>query len=194
MLNFRLQHITSTIKEKKLPERHAILNIPVTFRRASSGKPKPVTAGRTVKKVGRPKMPSTKKGKPFLNNNTILTNGRLHFCVFGGDHKELNYAKEEHDTHDKECSRQLKSLVTERSGINDQALPSPPGMPKHEDVHVNEKLGDFICIHPGMNGKPEPDFGGDRVREYIRILRLTVMTNCLCQVFSMYADCAMFHL
>ena len=72
------------------------------------------------------------------------------------------------------------ALETKRSGMNDQALPLPPGMPKYEDTHVNEQLGDFICNHPGMNGEPEPDFGGDR------ILRLTMMTNPLRNVFSRY--------
>ena len=97
VLNARLQHIISTTKEKKLPWHHAILCILATVRRASSSKPKPFAAGRTVKKVGRPKLPSTMKGKPFLNNNTILIDGRLRSRVFGGDHKELNYTKEERD-------------------------------------------------------------------------------------------------
>ena len=61
-----------------------------------------------------PKLPSTKKGKPFINNNTILTDGRLRLCVFGGDHKELNYTKEERDKHNKEYSRQLKFRFDER--------------------------------------------------------------------------------
>ena len=86
------------------------------------------------------------------------------------------------------------TLGTKRSGMNDQALPSPTSMPKYKNAHVNEKLGNFICIHPGTNGEPEPEFGGDRVREYIRILRLTLMTNHLRQVLSRYADCAMFYL
>jgi hypothetical protein len=137
-LNARLQHIISTIKEKDLHERRAILCIPATVRRASSGKPKPVTAGRTVKKVGRPKLPSTKKGKPFINNNVILTDGRLRSRVFGGDHKELNYTEEERVKHDKEYSRQLKF----RFALADVSCPHVQ-LPTFDMVGDDPEYGEF---------------------------------------------------
>ena len=90
----RLHVIISMIKGKRLSDRGAILPIPPKSKARPTPKDKtaPDSAGATLKMIGRLKQQSVEKKKLFLNNNVILTDAWLRVCVFGGDHKDMNYS------------------------------------------------------------------------------------------------------
>ena len=80
------------------------------------------------------------------------------------------------------------TMVVDVTGLDDQALPSPPGMVPYEDAPSNRLLGDYILKHPSMEGVSIPDATGERVRGYSRVLRMTYMNTMLSRVFSCSTD------
>ena len=77
---------------------------------------------------------------------------------------------------------------TDITGHDDQPLPSPPGMAKYELAPTDDKLGTFLLEHGMMDGDPEPDFSGERVQAYERLLRLTATVEHVQNVFAKSSD------
>ena len=72
----------------------------------------------------------------------------------------------------------------EMTYLNNQAYPSPYGMPVYEDVDTT-KLGSFFVNHKTTMAQCyEPDFGGKRVQSYIKLHDMAHWVNKFIRVFN----------
>ena len=75
-----------------------------------------------------------------------------------------------HRLHEYEDTQWDEKVRVEITGLNNQPLPSPPGMARYEDAPSNRNLVGFMREHRSMSGDPEPDIG-PRVDEYRRCVK-----------------------
>ena len=93
-----------------------------------------------------------------------------------------------HRVHEYNGTKFDATVVVDVTGLDDQALPSPPMMAPYEDAPPNCCLGDYILKHPSMEGVSIPDATGACVRVYGRVLCLAYMNKILSHVFSQSTD------
>ena len=90
-----------------------------------------------------------------------------------------------HRVHEYNDTKFGVTVVVDVTGLDNQALPSPPMMAPYEDAPPNSCPSDYILKHQLMEGVSIPDATGARVRVrgYGRVLRLTYMNTIRSRVF-----------